>query len=30
MLQMLSKGGGDAMVAYDLDRAVRDPVTWRT
>jgi site-specific DNA recombinase len=25
MLQMLSKGGGDAMVAYDLDRAVRDP-----
>ncbi len=25
MLQMLSRGGGDAMVAYDLDRAVRDP-----
>lgn len=25
MLQLLSKGGGDAMVAYDLDRAVRDP-----
>lgn len=25
MLQTLAKGGGDAMVAYDLDRAVRDP-----
>jgi site-specific DNA recombinase len=25
MLQLLAKGGGDAMVAYDLDRAVRDP-----
>jgi DNA invertase Pin-like site-specific DNA recombinase len=25
MLQLLSKGGGDAMVAHDLDRAVRDP-----
>ena len=25
MLQSLANGGGDAMVAYDLDRAVRDP-----
>lgn len=25
MLQLLARGGADAMIAYDLDRAVRDP-----
>ncbi|AAT90095.1 hypothetical protein Lxx24810 [Leifsonia xyli subsp. xyli str. CTCB07] len=25
MLQLLANDGGDVLIAYDLDRAVRDP-----